>query len=57
MIRVLRILEYIYETPERAEEDLSNWGVAANGSHNFGDLVVKSAIITDLVFKGENGGS
>lgn len=57
MIRVLRLIEYTYETPERAEEDMGKWQLPASGSSAFGGLVVKSAIITDLNFKGENDGS
>jgi hypothetical protein len=45
-IRVLRILEYQYETPERAADDMKRW------THNHWDrtMIMKSAVIPfDLI--------
>jgi hypothetical protein len=47
-IRVLRLLEYIYDTAERAQKDQERWQVPANGSRLAGDMIVRSAIITDM---------
>lgn len=52
MIRVVRILEYIYETNEIAESDMSNWKLAPNGSLFIGkNKRVRSTIITDFTFR------
>ena len=48
MIRVLRLIEYVYETNDRAQEDMERWEIPANGAKNFGGMVIKSSIITDL---------
>ena len=43
-IRVLRILEYVYETPERMAQDMQRWGVGANASYEAGrGLTIRSA--------------
>lgn len=52
MIRVLRLLEYTFETNEQAEKHMSNFGVPANGTHYIngrdGVLKIRSAIIVDF---------
>ena len=53
MIRVLRILEYTYESNERAEEDMQRWQVPAVGSQRHGDMTIRSSVITDLNFQEE----
>lgn len=56
MIRVLRLLEYEYDTPERAEQDMGRWQIPANGSYNkaYG-IVVRSSVIINLNAKKEEG--
>lgn len=49
-VRILRLLEYIYDTPERAEKDQELWQVPAIGSQRHGTMVIKSTILTDLNF-------
>jgi len=55
MIRVLRILEYKYASPEQAEKDMEHWTVPANGTYEMGvtGKTIKSAIIMDLNFEEE----
>ena len=48
MIRILRLMEYVYETNDRAQKDMERWEIPANGAKNFGGMVIKSSIITDL---------
>lgn len=43
MIRVLRVLEYIYEDWETAEEDMANWQIAPFGSKYFGGNSIHEA--------------
>jgi hypothetical protein len=47
-IRILRLLEYVYDNPERAQKDQERWQVPANGSRLTGDMIVRSSIITDM---------
>ena len=48
-VRVLRLLEYTFDTPEDAEKHMSNFGVPANGISNRGiGMVIRSSIIIDL---------
>lgn len=50
-VRVLRFIEYIYDTPELAENDMAKWQMPAIGTRYLGGgKVLKSAIITDLNF-------
>jgi hypothetical protein len=39
VIRVLRILEYVYEDFEQQEEDMKNWTTPAWGARRFGNGV------------------
>lgn len=52
MIRILRILEYTFDTPERAEAHMGQLGVPLNGlfaSHTPGDgMTIRSASIVDF---------
>ena len=51
-VRVLRLIEYTYDTPQRAEEDMAKWQMPANGTRYLGGgKVLRSAIITDLNFE------
>jgi len=43
--RVLRLLEYTYDTAERMADDMSRWTIPANGSHRAGQLVIRSAVL------------
>lgn len=53
-VRVLRIIEYIYDTPEQAELDMAKWQMPAIGTRCLGGgKILKSAIITDLNFMDE----
>lgn len=52
-VRILRLLEYIYDTPERAQKDQERWQIPANGSRISGDMVVRSAIIIDMSYMEE----
>jgi hypothetical protein len=54
MIRVLRILEYVYADNKRAEEDMARWQVPAIGTRRHGNMIIRSSIITDLDFKFDN---
>lgn len=45
MIRILRLIEYNYESYEQAEDDMKNWGVPAFGSRQFGNKTIYSAIL------------
>lgn len=49
MIRVLRLLEYTYETVEEMETDLGRWQVPANGSRWWNPrkpgIGIKSAVL------------
>jgi hypothetical protein len=55
MIRVLRIMEYTYDSPEDAEEDMGNWYIPANGTKSGlrKGLHIKSAVILNLNFEEE----
>lgn len=49
-IRVLRLLEYTYDTLEEMENDMGRWGVAANGSHRIGkNSTIRSAILPSSI--------
>lgn len=54
MIRILRLLEYIYEDNERAEKDQGLWQVPAIGTQRRGNMIIKSTILTDLNFENPN---
>jgi hypothetical protein len=49
-IRILRLLEYVYESNERAEEDMSRWKIPPVGTSRHGNMTIKSAIVTDFNF-------
>lgn len=49
-IRILRIMEYVYEDNARAEEDMARWQVPPIGTSCHGNMTIKSTIITDLNF-------
>jgi hypothetical protein len=51
MIRILRILEYIYDDDDRAEEDMACWKIPPMGSQRHGNMTIRSAIITDFNFE------
>lgn len=53
-IRILRLLEYIYEDNESAEKDQALWQVPAIGTQRHGNMVIKSTILTDLNFEKAN---
>lgn len=53
-VRVLRVIEYIYDTSDLAEADMAHWQMPAIGTRYLGGgKVLKSAIITDLNFMDE----
>lgn len=47
MIRVVRVMEYEYDTLEQANKDMANWQVPAVGDKKFGTLgpLVKSTVL------------
>jgi hypothetical protein len=47
-IRVLRLLEYVYDTQERADADQARWQMPAIGWRRIGDMTIRSTILTDL---------
>jgi hypothetical protein len=51
-IRVLRLIEYVYDTPERAEADRQHWQIPPIGTRRHGDMVIRSTILEDLDWKG-----
>lgn len=52
MIRVLRLLEYMYPDGETADADMALWKQPASGVHTYGTKIIRSAIISDLNFNG-----
>lgn len=46
-VRVLRILEYIYESGEAAQQDMQRWGVPAQGRDTFknASVAIRSGIL------------
>jgi hypothetical protein len=52
-IRVLRLLEYVYDNQARADEDQARWQTPAAGSFIASGMMIRSAIITDLNFGGD----
>jgi hypothetical protein len=46
MVRVLRLLEYVYADHEAAEKDMQNWKVPADGTVKKGGGVYKSYLIS-----------
>ncbi len=50
-IRILRLLEYVYEDSERAEKDMELWQVPAIGTQRHGNMIIKSTILADLNFE------
>ncbi len=53
-VRILRLLEYIYDNQERAEEDQKHWQIPAIETRQQGNTVIKSTILTDLNWTGDN---
>jgi hypothetical protein len=51
MIRILRLLEYVYDDEARAEEDMARWQVPPVGSRRHGNMTIRSSIITDFNFE------
>lgn len=54
MIRILRMLEYVYDNYEQAEEDMRHWGVPAFGCFAISNTskIIYSAILpptTELI--------
>lgn len=56
MIRILRIIEYIYEDEETAEDDMSRWNAPAIGiiPRLNSKKRIRSTIIQDLDARFEN---
>jgi hypothetical protein len=51
MIRVLRLMEYIYPDNETAQDDMGRWGMPAIGNKELGvGKSIRSTILTDLSF-------
>lgn len=49
-IRVLRILEYVYEDYETMEADMGRWQIPATGHRHFGlKETIRSAIIANPI--------
>jgi hypothetical protein len=42
-IRILRVIEYKYDTIEHMQEDMSRWSIPANGLRDLGRLEIRSA--------------
>ena len=42
-IRVLRVLEYVYDTPERMADDLTRWHVPPTATVRHGSMSIRSA--------------
>ena len=53
--RVLRLIEYTYESVEQAEEDMLRWSIPANGGMGFGEKAIRSSIIQHTVPNEEEG--
>jgi hypothetical protein len=62
-VRVLRLLEYVYGSAEKAEEDMGMWHIPANGTfsrptpvddHDLHNVSIKSAVITDMAWSDEH---
>jgi hypothetical protein len=54
MIRVLRLIEYVYPDAETMEEDMACWYVGPIGSKRIGigkTKVIRSTVLTDLQFE------
>jgi len=49
-IRVLRLIEYVYDSQERADADQARWQIPAIGWRRAGDMMIRSTILTDLNF-------
>lgn len=45
-VRVVRVLEYVYNSEERYKEDFAHWAVPASGVLNARGVELRSAIIT-----------
>lgn len=56
MIRVLRLIEYVYDNSEIADKDMSNWKLPAIGEAPLGPNQgkrIRSTTLIDLNFNGE----
>lgn len=49
-IRVLRLIEYVYDSQERADADQARWQIPAISWRRAGDMMIRSTILTDLNF-------
>jgi hypothetical protein len=50
-VRLLRILEYVYESPEDADRDMKLWQIPAIGARRtWRDGYIRSTLITDLAW-------
>ena len=51
-IRVVRILEYIYDDVDHMDNDMSHWAVPANGTKRYGTRdYIKSAVLPLELFQ------
>ena len=53
-VRVLRLMEYIYDDQETAAADQGRWNMPAIGWHRLGNMLIRSTILTDLNFGEED---
>lgn len=56
-IRVLRLLEYVYETPEVAEQDMDRWSQSDDGCWQGGRVRMRSVALPFEVMSPEGGES
>jgi hypothetical protein len=56
-VRILRLLEYVYEDAEMAETDMTRWQMPAIGTKRIGYMSIKSTILADLNFEGTELGN
>ena len=45
MIRVVRVLEYMYPDVATMERDMSHWTVPAHGARQFGHTTLRCAVL------------
>lgn len=52
VVRIIRVLEYTYASPEAAERDMQQWFIPGNGTKTVGlgdsKKTVRSAVVMDL---------
>lgn len=51
-IRVLRLLEYIYDTPDRMIDDMARWQV--QGTKRYGNMTIHSTTLSPEILTEEN---